>query len=76
MTWNSTKDRLPEKNGRYLIATRRTCEPIVAHFAAHLDELDPRTFETHRPGWWLDDDEAIWEVRGVTHWMPLPDLPY
>ena len=58
--WTSVKDALPETNGRYLVAS-------IAH---------SKPWHTIRPGWWNTDDEAIFEYYHVTHWMPLPNLPY
>ena len=58
--WISVKDRLPEKNGRYLV-----CEYGEAYSAE---------YEKNRPdSEWTDDYEGYF--MKVSHWMPLPEPP-
>jgi len=56
--WISVKDRLPEKNGRYLV-----CEN---------GEVYSAEYEKNRPvSEWTDDYEGYLDMM-VSHWMPLP----
>ena len=59
--WISVKDRLPEKNGRYLVY-----ENGVVYSAE---------YEKNRPdSEWTDDYEGYLDMM-VSHWMPLPEPP-
>jgi len=77
--WISTKDRLPEKNGKYLVVHCffgfRAIE--VYNFATNLHKIDKYIFDKEkRPGWYQSDDEVgYFECNGVSHWAELPDLP-
>ena len=69
MKWISVKERLPEKEGSYIVRTK-TGAVTTARF------YDERTFsETH----YLPKEytrKAAWSRnRDVTHWMPLPEPP-
>lgn len=59
--WVSVKDRLPEKNGRYLV-----CEN---------GEVYSAEYEKNRPdSEWTDDYEGYLDMM-VSHWMPMPEPP-
>jgi hypothetical protein len=79
--WVSMKDRLPDKNGNYLvISDSPICRRIViASFAKNLDKVDKYTFQFRgkkRPGWYdYDCDWGYFELDYVTHWLPLPEMP-
>lgn len=78
--WISVKDRLPDKNGRYLCCKESVCggEYIdICSFAKNLYKVDKYDFKgMKRMGWYTYDSEwGYGEMCGVTHWMPLPDLP-
>lgn len=63
MEWVSVKDKLPEKQGRYLIYGRFTCDcPNQVMEAYYL--FKPRKFMI----------DGIYS-KNVTHWMPLPEPP-
>lgn len=81
--WISVKDRLPEKNGDYLVVVKGyvTTSPYVKilSFMSNL-KLHPefRYYDkvyNGQSGWWESDSEGDWIVRDVTHWMELPELP-
>ena len=74
--WTSVLDALPETNGRYLVASIAHSKPFIANFSTNLSDLDPKRWHTSHPGWWNTDDEAIFEYYYITHWAPLPELPY
>ena len=58
--WISVKDRLPEKNGRYLVYEN--------------GEVYSAEYEKNRPdSEWTDDYEGYF--MKVSHWMPLPEPP-
>ena len=73
--WISVKDRLPE-GGDYL-----TCNDSkrlhIYSYAKNLSKVDKDDFYRVRRGGWYDYDSewGFCEVKGVTHWMPLPEPP-
>ena len=76
--WISVKDRLPEKNGEYLIVYRyfgyRSIK--VCSFSTDLHRVDDYIFKEHRPGWYVCDSEVMYYERtGVSHWAELPEMP-
>ena len=66
--WISVKDRLPEKDGEYLV---RFADKGLSNV-----EYESK-FESF--GYWLSimwDEYADWfPYVGITHWMPLPEPP-
>jgi hypothetical protein len=74
MSWISTKDQLPEKDGWYLTITSR-----YGRGRKHTEEgyfIDINYFSRqpsanceYKPDWWIDPDV------GYTHWRPLPIPP-
>ena len=79
--WVSVKDRLPDKNGNYLvISDSPICRRIlIASFAENLEKVDKYAFQFRgkkRPGWYeYDCDWGYIEYDNVTHWLPLPEMP-
>lgn len=78
--WISVKDRLPNKNGKYLCCKDSFWggEYIAIYsFATNLYKVDKYDFKgMKRAGWYDYDSEwGYGEMHGVTHWMPLPQLP-
>lgn len=71
--WVSVKDRLPEKDGEYLVYIDwRYCQ--LASFTTNKPK--EFTFINAGYGWYdYDSDYGFYEVRRVTHWMPLPEPP-
>jgi len=75
--WISVKDRLPEKDGQYLVCLNQT-HLMVVPFAKTLEDVDRDVFKGRdEPGWFEWDTEwcGFYEVTMVTHWMPIPKLP-
>ena len=77
--WISVKDRLPGVGGCYLVCNAFCGNGLafVADFSTCLENVDEYNFEGEkRPGWFKYDDEyGFYEIDGITHWMPLPELP-
>jgi len=68
MNWVSIDDKLPEKEGFYITALKMYTgnpSPYVHVMNWNL-------------GFWTDEDAYTEAQQGVkvTHWMPLPELPY
>lgn len=77
--WISVKDRLPEKEGKYLVYKESECfkSTGTAWFSLDLHEFDEYDFPNkHRPGWNnYDSESGYYEECGVSHWMLLPEPP-
>ena len=79
MDWIKTSDRLPKKNGQYLVVYKyfdyRSIG--VVRFSTNLNKVDKYIFGTEkRPGWYEPDNEVgYFERTGITHWAELPELP-
>lgn len=66
--WISVEDRLPEKEGNYIVAEKKgngetyVTERGLLHWA-------------NGPSWCLSwQEQYVHEIK-VTHWMPLPEPP-
>ena len=77
--WINVKDKLPEKDGQYLVVyTFFNYRGMgVVRFSHNLHEIDEYVFDTeNRPGWYEPDDEVgYFERTTVTHWAKLPEFP-
>lgn len=77
--WINVKDKLPEKDGQYLVVyTFFDFRGMgVVRFSHNLHEIDEYIFDTEsRPGWYESDDEVgYFERTTVTHWAKLPEFP-
>lgn len=77
--WINVKDRLPKKDGQYLVVyTFFNCKGMgVVRFSHNLHKVDKYIFgEENRPGWYEPDDEVgYFERTTVTHWAKLPEFP-
>jgi len=77
--WINVKDRLPKKDGQYLVVySFFNCKGMgVVRFSHNLHEVDEYIFEEeNRPGWYEPDDEVgYFERTTVTHWAKLPEFP-
>lgn len=77
--WINVKDKLPEKDGQYLVVyTFFDYRGMgVVRFSHNLHEIDEYIFDTeNRPGWYEPDDEVgYFERTTVTHWAKLPKFP-
>ena len=66
--WISVEERLPEKDGRYLVAMK---DGDKYHISTR------RFKRTDPPIWWKGHVYGHWSKRtcGVRFWMPLPEPP-
>lgn len=64
MEWISVKDRLPEDDSNVLAWSSEIKNPNCAVDVAFLCALD---------GKWAGNNSYF--VKGITHWMPLPETP-
>ena len=75
-SWISVEERLPDKNGQYLVYTKWTYGSFI-----RLCCWTPKYngFEEHLKGraiWYVYDSEyGDYECKDITHWMPLPEPP-
>ena len=80
MEWIKAKDKLPDKDGHYLVVKSimgMFNKIDVCAFALNLHEVDEFDFpDENRPGWYeYDSETGNFEWTGVTHWAELPELP-
>ena len=80
--WISVKDRLPEKDGKYLVVeyskTFKKQYLNVSSFAVDLHKIDKYDFyhEKDRSGFYGYSSEwGYFKESDITHWMPLPEPP-
>ena len=77
--WISVDDRLPEKDGAYLVTTnsfgdRQSVK--LRWFAKDGEIVDAYDLAGQKDVWYLYDIECGYvSIKTVTHWMPLPILP-
>ena len=60
MKWISVKDRLPEKDGRYLVCYANLSDVVEAIYNSSFGFIHKCTANT---------------FQTATHWMPLPEPP-
>lgn len=75
--WISVKDRLPDKDGKYLVASLWILDGKyhvgTARYTKNLSDVW-MDWESGS-GWWNGDSESDWEETNVKYWMPLPEPP-
>lgn len=73
--WINVKDRLPDKNGRYLCFDGMYMH--IYRFATNFSELDQYDFDGITGSGFCEYDRewGYTEISDVTHWMPLPEAP-
>lgn len=80
MEWISVKDKLPDKDGSYLVCVKSLfyygrCMSIV-NYTLNYQYDDFNRDLIGRAIWYQYDSEyGDFERDDVTHWMPLPELP-
>ena len=82
MEWISVKDRLPDKEGKYLCVdcSQMVGKPFIRilSFSNDLHEIDEYDFcsDKGKSGFYGYDGEwGYYSAENITHWMPLPELP-
>lgn len=78
--WIPVTERLPDKDGRYLVAKRIFNNSIwqeVASFAKDGRKVDNYDFHSEWKNVWYyyDSEWGHITIGSVTHWMPLPEAP-
>lgn len=77
--WISVKDRLPQKDGYYLVTINYfgNYQGIdVRYFAKDGETVDEYDLAGQKDVWCSYDNEwGYVSTDSVTHWMPLPELP-
>ena len=77
--WISVDDRLPEKDGAYLVTTNSFGDRQNVKFrwfAKDGENVDAHDLAGQKDVWYLYDIECGYvSIKTVTHWMPLPPAP-
>ena len=77
--WISVKDRLPEKDGAYLVTTNSFGDLQSVKFrwfAKDGENVDAYDLAGQKDVWYLYDSECGYvSINSVTHWMPIPQPP-
>lgn len=69
MEWISVKERMPPENTfEELLVLTKNKRMFVAMITFPLGRKRRKFIEGNDRGGWV-------EIKGVTHWMPLPDVP-
>jgi len=63
MQWVSVNEKLPKERER-IIAVHGSCYILICSFFN-------KSFWTYNGG----KDDCYYGITGITHWMPLPELP-
>ena len=77
--WISVRDKLPEEDGSYLVATnsfgdRQSVK--LRWFAKDGEMVEAHDLAGQKDVWYLYDIECGYvSINSVTHWMPLPQPP-
>lgn len=80
MNWISTKERLPDKGGKYLTACRGYSKENIYYYIAwwepEISEVYPFKYREDYEGragggWVINDSEGDWELRGVEWWCEI-----
>ena len=77
--WISVDDRLPEKDGAYLVTTNSFGDRQSVKFrwfAKDGEMVEAYDLAGQKDVWYLYDIECGYvSIKTVTHWMPLPQPP-
>ena len=77
--WIPVTERLPEKDGKYLVFERSGSRTVtsVLRFAKDARKVDRYDFRGRWKNAWYEYDSewGHYTVDSVTHWMPLPEPP-
>ena len=77
--WISVNDRLPQKDGSYLVTVnyfgKNQCIDVLG-FVKDGETVDKYTLAGQKYVWYFYDSEYGYVLtHSVTHWMPLPQPP-
>lgn len=78
LKWIPVSERLPEKDGRYLVFKRHWNNTWfdVLGFAKNGERVSKYDLENAKDVWYgYDSEYGYFSVDSVTHWMPLPEVP-
>ena len=71
--WIPVTERLPSKNGSYIVHCDDSCEPSDERIWGDSVVVEASWFFG---AWGLNENGNEYDLDGiVTHWMPLPDAP-
>ena len=77
--WIPVTERLPEKDGKYLLFEQRKHGAYIdtIYFAKDARKIDRYDFKDNWKNVWYDYDSewGYYTVDTFTHWMPLPEPP-
>ena len=77
--WVSVDDRLPERDGAYLVTTNGVSglqNVKTRWFAKDGEMVDAYDLAGQKDVWYLYDSECGYvSIKTVNHWMPLPEKP-
>ena len=77
--WIPVTERLPEKDGKYLVFRKIHHISLCAVYGFAKDgrKVDEYDFETKWENVWYcyDPEYGYYVIDSVTHWMPLPEPP-
>lgn len=72
--WTACSERLPEKDGSYLVAD--ACLGWIAICRFDKEKKFPGARRPKKDFWWrLSSEWGMQRMDGITHWMPLPEIP-
>lgn len=72
MKWISAKDELPKENCNVIIYCYNNDNGVITNYVDAAEFYRCPEFGNY---WFCDLDYEGTEIRGVTHWMPLPEPP-
>lgn len=77
MNWIKCSDRLPEKDGEYLVyvSDRIWSGAMVLWFTNDFSQLYNDLSYPHKGFYENDPEYGCIKYEEVTHWMPLPEPP-
>ena len=71
--WVSVKDRLPERNGKYIVTA---CDEGEPYDEIIWNDTVVVCAEYYKGCWTWEENNTEYSLDGiVTHWMPLPEPP-
>ena len=77
--WISVDDRLPERDGAYLVTTNdfgNRQGVKIRWFAKDGETVDEYDLAGQKYVWYFYDSECGYaSTKSVTHWMPIPEPP-